>query len=180
MEIYIEPYDIGCRPTSTAGELLLLDQDRQYILFGATSKHLDTKTRTFKDLGTAVLCCQNCFATKYGYPNDHGLPEHPLYKHGIEEILDDHSRYSAVLEVFNSPWSSDIMEQINTSIKRIDDPLGFWKEITPDKVRHFIILFREQTFECIASSMVVERYCETYAETLSFIKEIQPSLFRAD
>ncbi len=177
MEIYIRPYDIGCRPASQSGELLLIDEERRYILFSATSKLVQDDTGLFKDLGTAILNIKGCKAIKYGYPNDHGLPEHPLYKY-IEE---DPSDYSSVLEVFNSPWSSEIIDQMNTSIKRIDDPFfGVQKRITPDKARHFLILFREQTFECIASAMEVERYCVTYAEILSCIKEIHSSWFNED
>jgi hypothetical protein len=43
-----------------------------------------------------------------------------------------------------------------------------------------IILFREQIFECIASAMIVEKYCITYAEILSSIKEIHSSWFNED
>ncbi len=114
-------YDIGCMPSpSSDGTLIDYGERKVYLIFGANSKLLNQETGCYDYLGVAVLSCRDCKVSKFGYPNEDGLPEHPLYKHGIETILfGDYKNYSSVLEVINSPWSIEVMEQMNTSGRRI-------------------------------------------------------------
>ena len=66
----VHPFDIGCEPSpSVPAETLLADGWKTYLLFFAVSKG--------KDLGVAVLDCDHCVMSKFGYPNDEGLEEHP-------------------------------------------------------------------------------------------------------
>lgn len=36
---------------------------------------------------------------------------------------------------------------------------------------HFIINLKEKTFECLASSLAVARYCGTFDEAIAFVME---------
>jgi hypothetical protein len=71
-------FDIGCEPSpSVPAETLLQDGRKTYLLFFAVSKVVE-ESGYFEDLGVAVLDCKRCATAKFGYPNDEGLPEHPL------------------------------------------------------------------------------------------------------
>lgn len=51
--------------------------------------------------------------SKFGYPNDEGQTEHPLYNSGIVDAETD------VLEIFDSPWAHEITEQMIASARRM-------------------------------------------------------------
>jgi hypothetical protein len=40
-----------------------------------------------------------------------------------------------------------------------------------DQHRHFIVTLKENTFECLASSLVVERFCETFDQAYAHVIE---------
>jgi len=70
MEIYIEPYDIGCEPSpSISAGTLLQSIGNVYLLFFAVSKEINEKTDYLDNLGVAILRCNGCMVTKCGYPN---------------------------------------------------------------------------------------------------------------
>jgi hypothetical protein len=99
MTIILRPYDIGCEPSSSVpAETVIQDGWSTYVLFFAVSKSVD-ETGYLRDLGVAVVECQGCSMAKFGYPNDEGRPEHPLYKLGM------HDAGSDILEVIASPWA---------------------------------------------------------------------------
>jgi hypothetical protein len=117
----------------------------------------------FTDLGFAVLDCQRCAMSKFGYPNDEGRPEHPLYN-GMTQAK------TSVLEVVDSPWADEVSNQMRESDRRIWGGRGM--EPAWDRggaLRHFIITLKEKTFECLARTIVVERYCKTFDEAFSFV-----------
>jgi hypothetical protein len=144
-------------------ETLLADGWKTYLLFFAVSKGLD-KSGHLTDLGVAVLDCQHCVMSKFGYPNDEGLVEHPLFSHGIADAETD------VLEVVDSPWAQEISEQRFASARRIWGGRGMSYDWARDsKLRHFVVLLKEKTFECLASSLLVEKFCQTYEEAYSHV-----------
>ena len=112
MERNLRPCDIGCEPSSVPAETLLQDGWKTYLLFFAVSKSVD-ESGNLKDLGVAVLDCQDCVVSRFGYPNDEGLPEHPLYGCGME------SAKTSVLEVVESSWAAAVSDQIVASRRRI-------------------------------------------------------------
>jgi hypothetical protein len=152
METWLRPYDIGCEPSpSVPAETLLQDGWKTYVLFFAVSKSED-ESGYLKQLGVAVVGCWNCLMSKFGYPNDEGLPEHPLYDCGMA------AAGTSVLDVVESSWSREVLEQRAASARRIlrGHTLNFGP--AQDQMqRHFIIKLKEATFECIASSLTVER-----------------------
>jgi len=66
----------------------------------------------FEDKGVAVLECVSCSMTKFGYPNDEGRPEHPLYRLGLDAG-------PPILEVRDSHWATEIFAQQRQSTQRI-------------------------------------------------------------
>lgn len=165
MATHIRPFDIGCEPSpSVPAETLLQDGWGTYLLFFAVSKNVG-KSGYLDDLGVAVLECRGCVVAKFGYPNDEGRPEHPLYSAGMAQAT------SAVLEVVESAWAREVDEQAMASARRI------WGARATDLFRsrepagHFIINLKEKTFECLASSLAVARYCGTFDEAIAFVME---------
>ena len=156
----ISPYDIACEPSpSIPAETLLQDGSSAFLLFFAVSKTV-SETGYFRDLGVAVVECVDCSATKFGYPNDEGLPEHTLYGYGLGGAS------SSVLEVADSPWASEVAEQMKQSFARI------WRrEATPRQLRrHFLICLNERTFECLASELVVRTFAKDFSEAFAFVQ----------
>ncbi len=164
MSLRVQPFDIGCEPSpSGSAETLLADGWKTYLLFYAVSKDIDESGR-LKDLGVAVLDCKECVMSKFGYPNDEGKYEHPFYKYGMA------SSETAVLEVFDSPWVQEVFEQQQTSARRIWGGRGMdWEWARDRKPRHFMITLKEMTFECLASSLVIDRYCSTFEEAFTHV-----------
>jgi hypothetical protein len=160
----IQPYDIGCKPSpSVPAETVIQDGWKTYLLFFAVSKVPGPSGR-LDGLGVAVLDCDNCVMAKFGYPNDEGLPEHPLYCEGIADST------SFVLEVVDSAWATEVDGQRLASAQRIWGGRGIAPDWMKDcKSRHFIVLLKEKTFECLASSMSVERFCPTFDEATAFV-----------
>lgn len=166
MAARVQPYDIGCEPSpSVPAEMVIQDGWKTYLLFFAVSKGVG-RSGYLDELGVAVLNCDHCVMAKFGYPNDEGLPEHSLYRFGMADAA------SSVLEVVDSTWAAEVGGQQVASTRRIWGSRG----IAPDwvngcKSRHFIVTLKEKTFECLASSIVVERFCPSFAEATAFVMD---------
>ena len=130
---YALPLEIGFRPESAApAPLLLQDERRTTLIFRSVKKDVDGRDGTFKDAGWAVIECINCHVSQFGYPNDEALPGHPLSGKGLTAY--------GIFEVINSNWVKQLTEQNRVAFPK-----------TPDsKQRHFIIVFHDSSFECIA------------------------------
>jgi hypothetical protein len=162
--MHVVPFDIGCEPSpSVPAELVIQDGWKSYLLFFAVSKAVGAAGR-LDNLGVAILDCDHCVMAKFGYPNDEGLPEHPLYLHGMADIASD------VLEVVESAWAKEVDGQRLASARRIWGGRGIESDWTNRrKSRHFIIALKEKTFECLASSITVDRFCPTFAEATEYV-----------
>lgn len=75
----------------------------------------------------------------FGWPNDEVLDAHPLYHRGLG--------YYGAFEVLDSSWLREMVEG-NRRHRHHKDELFLG-------LRHFIITFHDETFECIASSYEV-------------------------
>src|SRR4051794_36899649 len=97
MIMLLRPFDVGCEPSpSVPAETVLQDGWKTYLLFWSVSKSVGA-SGYLDDLGVAVVDCQGCVLTKFGYPNDEGTPEHPLYSLGFDVG-------SSIQEVVASNW----------------------------------------------------------------------------
>ena len=160
----VHSYDIGCEPSpSVPAETVIQDGWKTYLLFFAVSKAVGS-SGYLDDFGVAILNCQQCVMSKFGYPNDEGLPDHPLYYSGMAEAI------SSVLEVVDSAWPAEVDGQRVSSARRIWGSRGIAPDWFKDcKSRHFVVALKEKTFECLASSIKVERFCPTFAEATEFV-----------
>lgn len=157
----IVPYSIGCEPSPSApAETLLQDGWTTLLLFFAVSEEVQAPGH-LNDLGVAVLECMDCAATKFGYPNDEGIPEHPLYRNGLSDAS------SAVLELVDSGWAEEMMEMMRESARRIR---GSSATHQVANLRHFVICFKELTFECLASELVVRHYARDFSEGFRYVR----------
>jgi hypothetical protein len=164
MPTTLRTYDIGCEPSpSVPAETLIQDGWATYLLLFAVSKSVN-ETGYLKDLGVAVVECKNCSASKFGYPNDEGRPEHPLYALGLG------TAESSILEVVGSTWSHEMHEQkIASSLRIRGGRNSSWKSAQGEPPRHFIILLKEKTFECLGSELSVEFFAKDFPEALEHV-----------
>ncbi|MGE3802964.1 MAG: hypothetical protein AB7H80_18250, partial [Candidatus Kapaibacterium sp.] len=136
-----------------------------FVLFFAVSKTI-SETGFLKDLGVAVLECEGCSMSKFGYPNDEGRPEHPFYEFGMQEELSD------ILEVVDSPWAKEVQLQQKMSAERIWNAKSTaWEasDISMKSQKHFILLLTEQTFECLANDIVVRLFAQSFSEAFTYV-----------
>jgi len=158
-------YDLGCEPDpSTPAETLVQDGWDTFLLFFAV-RRTSTGPRRFEDLGVAVVRCEQCTMSRFGYPNDEGLPEHPLYNRGMAECS------SSVMEVLDSSWGKEVYSQRRASAARI---WGARQMSTPEAFsripRHFIVALKEATFECLAGSIRVDHICTSFEEAFAYVR----------
>ena len=166
-------YELGCQPSySGGGELVLATEPTTYVLFHAISSTV-SDNGYFTDLGTAVAAFHNCAKARWGYPNDEGRPEHPLYCKGLDE---GHN----VFEVLDSSWKEASHIQSHASGVRIfGDQYERIHRVSPDtrqpwSARHFVFLFKEFTFECLAERVVVRLNHEPWEQVVAgVLQEIQ-------
>jgi hypothetical protein len=129
-------------------------------LFWAVSKTIGEEG-FLKQLGVAVVECRDCIMSKFGYPNEHAVEMHPLYSHGLAEMKSD------VLEVLDSPWVDEVAGRFfqgNWDARAME-----YVQTYHFKPRHFVILLKEKTFECLASSLGVAKFCGTFDEAFSHV-----------
>lgn len=90
----------------------------------------------FEPAGTAIVELANCWITKFGYPNDEAWTKIPRTRglsYGLYEVMD-------------SAWAAEV-EQLN----RYTDPHAV---LRPE--RHFLFLFHDSTFECLARDWTLQ------------------------
>ena len=134
--------DLGYRPeAAVSGPLLLQTDYSTFLTFNAMEKRSDG---LYHDAGTAVLEFPRCECTIFGYPNDEALPGHPLYPKGLHAY--------GIFEVLNSSWIRRLDEQNRVAFPNSHESSG----------RHFILVFHESVFECIAHDMKFEVSTELF------------------
>ena len=95
-----KPYDLNCEPSpSVPCETLIQDGWDTFLLFEPFSS----------DGEFVIVECEDCSSSRFGYPNDEGLPEHPHYKDGIS------SSHASVYISGDSPWLLDVTKQMRKS-----------------------------------------------------------------
>jgi len=157
----IHDYRIGCQPSpSVPAETVLADGWLTFLAFYAVSETVGSNG-TLEDKGVAVLECVSCSMSKFGYPNDEGLPEHSLYDLGL-------GQRHPIVEVRNSPWAEEVAGQLRASARRIWGNRGHDPEKRGAELKHFIVLLKEATFECVATELKVAHYARNWAEAYSY------------
>jgi hypothetical protein len=151
---YIVNCDIGCYPsTSGSGEVLMQSDRCTFIIFDANSSALNEQGFS-EDLGTAVVECRGCSLTRFGYPNEEGQDDHPLWLKGLRDC-------DGIGEVINSSWKASLESLMDASARRIWRDRYYKSYNVPEggqrewKWKHFIFIFHENIFECIADELVL-------------------------
>lgn len=91
----------------------------------------------------AVLTFESCLVAKFGYPNEDGRMGHPAS--GL---------YGGLYEVADSSWLRTLQAQ-----NAVGHPeAASWWPTSPHAkdgrpVRHFVVAFKDSTFECLARAM---------------------------
>ncbi len=98
---------------------------------------------------TVVIEWQSCRGAVFGDPNDEAFYGHRLYDKGLQDIL-------WAGEVHKSGWIA-AGERVN-SVHPRHDPERF------ANARHFILRFKDSTFECIAEGYTAGKVAEPMAQ----------------
>lgn len=144
MSEHVVPIDIGVVPESAiSGPVLLQSDQSAFLIFNAMKRDLDVDG--YVDAGLAICEFLGCRITKFGYPNDEAWSAIPRTR-GLS--------YN-VCEVADSEWDKEIA--------------GLNRHRFPDSAmrrkRHFLILFHDSSFECLAEDI----RCQTSDEPIEVI-----------
>ena len=142
--------DLGCRPEAAVSGPLLLATDRStFLTFNAVHK----VGKWWEDAGHAVVELPHCVCVQFGYPNDEALPGHPLYAAGVQSY--------GIYEVLNSSCDQRLEKQNRVAFPHAD--------YSGRRLRHFIIVFHDSTFECLAGDIRLELTREPFQQTFDRI-----------
>jgi hypothetical protein len=136
--------DVPFKPeAAVSGGLLIQSESAVFLLFNAMSSQPEP-SGYLEPKGVGILTFQTCTTTRFGYPNDEGREEHPLFAMGLSDIG------YGICEVLNSTWAAEWDAMTLASAERIWGPdAPHLAERTPQ--RHFLVAFHDSTFECIAA-----------------------------
>lgn len=143
--------DIGVTPESAvSGAVLVQSEVSAYLLFNAmrdTSRPFPSGGYYKEGAGIAVVELVQCSITKFGYPNDEAWSHIPRTR-GLSY---------GVFEVQNSAWKVELMR-----LNRFAFP-----DTKESKSRHFLFLFHDSSFECIAQDLQVQVVRKPFLEVFS-------------
>lgn len=91
----------------------------------------DTKADPF-----AIILFHHSLAYYHGIPGDEAIHGHPLYRRGL--------RPHGAFEIENSTWHEAMMKMSRIHAAHCTEKYHLY--------RHFVLAFRETTFECLAES----------------------------
>jgi hypothetical protein len=118
---------------AVSGAIVLANEYDTMLSFNAMRLMPDGR---YHDAGCAIVRFELCSISKFGYPNDEawsGIPRTRGLGYGCYEVL-------------NSPWNAEISELNKHS----------FPDSVPSKARHFLFLFHDSSFECLADGYTIE------------------------
>ncbi len=140
----IRRLDIGCRPEAAVSGPILIQSDFSTTLIFNAKKKIQGM---YQIAGLAIVNFKVCSITKFGYPNDEAWSAIPRTR-GLSYDF---------YEVLESSWSKEL-DELNRH--------GFPKHQRTNQ-RHFLALFHDSSFECLAQDLSVEVTYEPLADVLS-------------
>jgi hypothetical protein len=145
--------DIGVTPEAAiSGAVLLQTEERAFLLFNAMRKtrRPSPDGGFYKEAaGIALVELVGCSVTKFGYPNDEAWSGIPLTKGAVY----------GVFEVENSLWKQQLVRLNQFSFPETRDWSG----------KHFIFLFHDSSFECIARELRLELSNEPFQQIFAAV-----------
>ena len=158
------PFNFGVMPMrSSASCPILLQDERQAFLVFYLDEHDPTWdgtfVRIFDPLDAAlrpigIIHWKICYAAILSRPNIDVWYGHRLWKHGLKGVMQTRAG-----EVHNSAWIA-LLERQN-SMHPSHRP-GEYR-----KCRHFILLFHDSTFECVANGYTVQTSLDSMPNVLN-------------
>lgn len=140
----IRVLDVGCSPEAAVSAPILLQSDDVTTLIFNAVRLVDTE---YEEAGRAVVKFAGCSITKFGYPNDEAWAAIPRTR-GLS--YDFH-------EVFDSEWEREIARLNRHAFPNFARPPR----------RHFLVLFHDSSFECLARDLTVTLSNAPLSELLS-------------
>jgi len=140
-----------CPEAAVSGALLLQTENSACLTFNAQRLRADGYS---EDAGTAIVELVGCSTTKFGYPNDEALGGHPLYAKGLVSY--------GIYEVLNSSWVEEQAKQ---------NRVCFPDRTKMSGKRHFIFVFHDSTFECLARDLKITLCNDPYESIFRTISE---------
>ena len=132
--------NVEYRPTTTdAAAILMQAGSTAYLIFQATQQ----ANGAWRRVGFALVEFPDCLITQFGYPNDEALRGHPLYQHPLPLTY-------RMYEVRQSSWLRRL-EQHNRVV---------FPQTTAWTGRHFMVVFHDCMFECIAADLQLQVFDE--------------------
>ena len=140
--------DVGVTPeAAVSGAVLLQSEGSAFLLFNAmrdTTRPFPSGGYYKEDAGIAIVELVLCSITKFGYPNDEAWSHIPRTR-GLSY---------GVFEILNSSWKAEL-----TRLNRFAFP-----GTKDSSDRHFLFLFHDSSFECIARELRVDAVRESFAD----------------
>ena len=150
---------LGYEPALEGGPIVVQTSGSTFVLFQTVSSQFRVDTNyhpinialtspaVYQDLtrsscpvaGIAVVEFIHCHVSKFGLPNNDAWAGHPLYSRITEA-----DGWMSFLEVRHSSWKAELERQ-----NKVSYPDWDWPH------KHFIISFRQSTFECVAKDIQI-------------------------
>lgn len=106
--------------------------------------------RLLKNVPLAIVEIEDCYAYKFGGPNDEVFDGHPLSSRGFDG-------YGA-FTIENSSWIE--REKTTNSVH------SMYSEENWNDRQHFLLAFHDDILECIATGFKIERITTTFSEAI--------------
>jgi hypothetical protein len=130
----VVPYDLGQKWSANGSPRLLQETTRAVLVLGP---HGDDRDRSL-----VAIQVHDCDGVWLGPPNDEARGGHRLDAVGLADCI-------WVGEVLNSQWISQV--------KTVDSAHPLNRPESFSGLRHWILLFKENTAECLGTSLTVRR-----------------------
>lgn len=120
--------DIGFSPeAAVSGAILVQSEFSTTLIFNATTK----VGEYYRPVGHGIVTFRNCSITRFGYPNDEARRAIPR----TQDLTYD------AYEVLESEWDAELGRLNRLAFPNYQRP----------KRRHFVWLFHDNSFECLAA-----------------------------
>lgn len=155
------PHLIWRPEAAVAWPTLFQTQDALFLIFNAVclrdeGGYSDFLCNESMERLVAIAVVKRCRRSEFGSPGGEELHTHPLYTKGRWK--------GSIFEVINSSWIHKFQEKENSTQAK----------------RHFIILFRERSFECLADSLEIILSDEPSEKIRQFMGKEIPLILRED
>src|SRR6266849_6093731 len=140
------PIDLGIKWDAGAPQPRLLQSEYKTFLacfLDQPNQPLDGTRISFFDPASpepdsvGIIEWHRCFETMLGWPNEEALSGHRLWAKGLKEL-----RHYSSAEVQNSSWIAEI--EHGNRVHPSHKPAIY------ASLKHYILLFHDSTFECLA------------------------------